>query len=118
MTPKTTAANPPGRTADPPGRVADRPGAHDRTANPPGPLDGTAVLDLASVGPAARATRLLADYGADVVKVGPVPSRSGVATVPPPYAYSGHRGMRRALFDLKSDGGRSAFLDLAPPRPT
>ena len=76
-------------------------------------LEGVGVLDLASVGPAARSTRLLADYGADVVKVGPVPSRSGVATVPPPYAYSGHRGMRRALFDLKSDDGRQAFLALA-----
>lgn len=78
-----------------------------------GALKGVGVLDLATVGPAARATRLLADYGADVVKVGPVPSRSGVATVPPPYAYSGHRGMRRALFDLKSDDGRQAFLALA-----
>lgn len=83
------------------------------TSSGPGALNGIRVLDLASVGPAARATRLLADYGADVVKVGPVPRRAGVATVPPAYAYSGHRGMRRALLDLKSDGGRDAFLDLA-----
>ena len=79
----------------------------------PGALDGVRVLDLASVGPGARATRLLADYGADVVKLGPVPRRAGVAVVPPAYAYSGHRGMRRALFDLKSAGGRDAFLALA-----
>ena len=78
-----------------------------------GALDGTRVLDLASVGPAARATRLLADYGAEVVKLGPVPRRSNVATVAPPYAYSGHRGMRRAMFDLKSQEGREAFLTLA-----
>ena len=78
-----------------------------------GALDGVRVLDLSSVGPAARATRLLADYGAEVVKVGPVPRRAGVATVPPVYAYSGHRRMRRALLDLKSEGGRNAFLDLA-----
>ena len=71
------------------------------------------MLDLAPVGPAARATRLLADYGADVVKVGPVPKHAGVAVVPPAYAYSGYRGMRRALFDLKSDDGRDAFLALA-----
>jgi len=71
------------------------------------------VLDLSSVGPAARATRLLSDYGARVVKVGPVPGRAGVATVPPADAYSGHRGMRRVLLDLKADGGRDAFLDLA-----
>ena len=71
------------------------------------------MIDLAPVGPAARATRLLADYGADVVKVGPVPKHAGVAVVPPAYAYSGYRGMRRALFDLKSDDGRDAFLALA-----
>ena len=83
------------------------------TASGAGALEGVNVLDLSSVGPAARATRLLADYGADVVKVAPVPRRAGVATVPPAYAYSGHRGMKRALLDLKSDGGRAAFLDLA-----
>jgi alpha-methylacyl-CoA racemase len=54
----------------------------------------------------------LADYGADVVKVGPVPRHAGVAVVPPPYAYSGYRGMRRALFDLKNHEGRDAFLTL------
>ena len=78
-----------------------------------GALDGVRVLDLALAGPAARATRLLADYGADVVKVGPVPRRGGVVIVPPAYAYSGYRDMRRAQFDLKSDGGRDAFLTLA-----
>ena len=82
-------------------------------AGRPGALDGVRVLDLSSVGPAARATRMLADYGAEVVKVGPVPRRAGSATVPPVYAYSGHRGMRRALLDLKSAAGRDAFLDLA-----
>ncbi len=35
------------------------------------PLAGVTVLDLSTVGPAARCTRLLADYGARVVKVGP-----------------------------------------------
>ncbi len=76
-------------------------------------LAGTTVLDLASVGPAARASRWLADYGADVVKVGPVPSQGGVQIVPPFFAYSAHRGMRRVLFDLKRDAGRDAFLRLA-----
>jgi alpha-methylacyl-CoA racemase len=76
-------------------------------------LEGIAVLDLASVGPAARASRILADYGAAVVKVGAVPRAGAVQIVPPFYAYSGNRGMRRALFDLKSDSGRGAFLQLA-----
>lgn len=76
-------------------------------------LAGIRVLDLASVGPAARASRTLADYGADVVKVGAVPRAGSVQIVPPYYAYSGNRGVRRALFDLKDDEGREAFLTLA-----
>jgi alpha-methylacyl-CoA racemase len=71
------------------------------------------VLDLASVGPAARTSRWLADYGARVVKVGPPPKHSGVQIVPPFYAYSGHRGMERVLLDLKAGAGRDAFLKLA-----
>jgi alpha-methylacyl-CoA racemase len=76
-------------------------------------LDGITVLDLASVGPAARTSRWLADYGATVVKVGPTPKDGGVQITPPFYAYAGHRNMQRALFDLKLDAGRAAFLRLA-----
>src|SRR4029077_4137640 len=79
----------------------------------PGMLDGVTVLDLSSVGPAARTSRWLADYGARVVKVGPPPKQSGVQIVPPFYAYSGHRGMERVLLDLKAPSGRDAFLRLA-----
>jgi alpha-methylacyl-CoA racemase len=78
-----------------------------------GMLDGITVLDLASVGPAARASRWLSDYGARVVKVGPVPNQQGVQIVPPYFSYSAHRGMLRALFDLKAPAGREAFLTLA-----
>src|SRR5690348_10610579 len=76
-------------------------------------LNGLTVLDLASVGPAARTSRWLADYGARVVKIGPPPKQSAVQIVPPSYAYSGHRGMERVLLGLKSDAGRAAFLLLA-----
>ncbi len=76
-------------------------------------LEGVRVLDFASVGPGARASRMLSDYGADVIKLGPTPKDGGVQIVPPYYAYSGHRLMRRALLDLKADGGRDAFLALA-----
>ena len=77
------------------------------------PLEGITVLDLASVGPAARTSRWLADFGARVIKVAPTPKHGGVQIVPPFYAYGGHRGMERILIDLKSDGGREAFLRLA-----
>ncbi len=82
------------------------------TAAPP-LLDGITVLDLASVGPAARASRWLADYGARVIKIGPVPRHGSVQITPPTYSYSAHRGMERVLFDLKAETGRDAFLRLA-----
>jgi alpha-methylacyl-CoA racemase len=71
------------------------------------------VLDFSTVGPAARCTRLLADYGARVVKVGPVPAAGATPIEPPFFAYSGQRGMRRVLFDLKDADGKEAFLALA-----
>jgi alpha-methylacyl-CoA racemase len=76
-------------------------------------LAGYTVLDLASVGPAARTSRWLADFGADVVKVGPTPKRGAAQITPWFFAYSGHRDMRRVLLDLKDPAGRDAFLRLA-----
>ena len=78
-----------------------------------GPLAGTTVLDFSTVGPAARCTRLLADYGARVVKVGAPPKAGATPLVPPFHAYSGQRGLERAQIDLKSPAGRDAFLRLA-----
>jgi alpha-methylacyl-CoA racemase len=78
-----------------------------------GLLAGIVVLDLSSVGPAARCTRLLADYGARVVKVAPVPGRGPAQQTPPFFAYSGHRDMQRVCMDVRDDGGRQAFLTLA-----
>ncbi len=85
-------------------------------AGPPagtGPLGGITVLDLSTVGPASRCSRLLADYGARVMKVGPVPGADAAPIEPPFFSYSGHRGMGRVLLDLKDDDGREAFLSLA-----
>lgn len=76
-------------------------------------LDGVTVLDLSSVGPATRASSMLADYGARVVKVAPVPRDASKQITPPHYAYSGHRGQQRVQMDLKSPEGREAFLALA-----
>ena len=72
-------------------------------------LDGVTVLDLSTVGPAARASRWLADYGARVVKVG---APAGLQIEPPFYAYSAHRGMERVGIDLKSPEGMEQFLSL------
>ena len=75
-------------------------------------LAGVTVLDLSSVGPAARAAGWLADYGADVIKVW-APAGSGAQITPPAHAYSAGRGTRRIRIDLKSDSGRDEFLRLA-----
>jgi alpha-methylacyl-CoA racemase len=78
-----------------------------------GLLDGITVIDLASVGPAVRASGWLADYGADVIKIAPVPRDAGAQLVPKAHFYSGGRGTRLVQVDLKSPAGREAFLRLA-----
>ena len=76
-------------------------------------LEGVTVLVLASVGPAARAARWLADWGATVVEVGPIPRDRDLQITPPTHAYAAHRGMRRLMVDLQAENGRNAFLRLA-----
>jgi len=76
-------------------------------------LDGTTVLDFSTVGPAARCSRILADYGATVVKIGAPPSRSGVQIEPVFHAYSAGRGMKQVRIDLKAPAGKAAFFELA-----
>lgn len=70
------------------------------------------VLDLASVGPAARASRILADFGMDIIKIAPVASRGAKQVEPVFHAYGAGRGMRRMRIDLKSDEGRTTLLRL------
>jgi alpha-methylacyl-CoA racemase len=76
-------------------------------------LDGIRVLDLSSVGPASRASRWLADYGAEVIKIGPTARKGSVQIVPPFFSYGAGRGLRRVCIDLKSPAGLEAFLRLA-----
>ena len=76
-------------------------------------LAGVSVLDFGTVGPAARASAILADYGATITKVGAVPRAGAVTITPPAFAYSGGRGTRRVQLDLKADKGRAAAQALA-----
>ena len=78
-----------------------------------GPLAGVTVLDLSTVGPGTRCTRLLADFGARVVKVGAPPQQAGVQLEPAFWAYSARRGWQQVRIDLKASEGRDAFLALA-----
>ena len=75
-------------------------------------LEGIRVLNLGTVGPAARAARTLADFGAQVVAVAPVSSKSGLQTKPVYHTYGAGRDFQRIRIDLKSDEGREVLLRL------
>ena len=76
-------------------------------------LEGFTVLDLSSVGPASRCSRILADYGASVITVGPTSRKGSVQIQPPYFSYGAGRGMKRMQVDLKATEGKAAFLRLA-----
>ena len=80
---------------------------------PPAALEGVSVLDFSTVGPGSRCSRILADYGARVVKVGAPPRKRGVQVQPAFWAYSAGRGMQQVRIDLKAPEGKRAFLALA-----
>ncbi|WP_406301934.1 CoA transferase [Streptomyces sp. NBC_00885] len=74
-----------------------------------GPLAGVRVVELAGIGPGPFAAMLLADLGADVVRVDR-PGGSGLA-IDPAYDLT-NRNKRSVLVDLKADDGRARVLDL------
>ncbi|MDM4718829.1 CaiB/BaiF CoA-transferase family protein [Micromonospora sp. WMMA1363] len=78
---------------------------------PAGPLAGVRVIELAGIGPGPFTAMMLADLGADVVRV------DRAADVDPAAFGSPHpdllnRGRRSIGVDLKSAGGRAAMLAL------
>jgi alpha-methylacyl-CoA racemase len=75
-------------------------------------LSGLRVLDLTRLLPGGYCTLLLADHGADVIKVEDTGAGDYARADPPSFA-SLNRGKRSIQLDLKSDGGRTAFLRLA-----
>ena len=91
------------------------------------PLGDVRVLDLTRLLPGGFCSLLLADLGADVVKVEDTGMGDYVRWAPPFYGSEEQQGLgtRSALYlalnrgkrsiriDLKSDGGREAFLRLA-----
>ncbi|WP_335976361.1 CaiB/BaiF CoA transferase family protein [Streptomyces sp. CA2R106] len=76
----------------------------------PGPLAGVRVLELAGIGPGPFAAMLLADLGADVVRVDR-PGGQGLGI--DPALDVTNRNKRSVLVDLKAEGGPAAVLDLA-----
>jgi crotonobetainyl-CoA:carnitine CoA-transferase CaiB-like acyl-CoA transferase len=77
----------------------------------PGLLDGIRVLDLTIWRPGPYATQLLAEIGADVIKVEP-PGGDPMRTFPELFA-SLNANKRSVVLDLKSAGGRARALALA-----
>jgi formyl-CoA transferase/CoA:oxalate CoA-transferase len=87
---------------------------------PPGPLAGVRVLDLSRILTGPFCTMMLADYGADVVKVErPVTGDDTRAWGPPfaagesAYFLSVNRNKRSAVVDLGSPDGLEAVRSLA-----
>ncbi|MGW2087277.1 CaiB/BaiF CoA transferase family protein [Streptomyces sp. NPDC001880] len=75
-----------------------------------GPLAGVRVVELAGIGPGPFAAMLLADLGADVVRVDR-PGGAGLG-LDPAYDLT-NRNKRSVLVDLKAEGGATKVLDLA-----
>ena len=74
-----------------------------------GPLHGLRVVELASIGPGPMCAMLLADLGADVIRIDRLePSGLGV---PMNQRFDVNaRSRRSAALDLKSAAGRDAVL--------
>jgi len=82
-----------------------------------GPLHGVRVLEIAGIGPAPFGCMLLADMGAEVVRV--ERAGDGRSTIDgagraesDPKRYVPHRGRRSIALDLKSPSGRDTLLAL------
>jgi alpha-methylacyl-CoA racemase len=84
-----------------------------------GPLDGVRVIEMAGMGPGPFAAMMLADLGADVVRVdrwsdsGDLPDTERRVRGTDPTRYVLHRGRRSLGVDLKAPGAAELLLDMA-----
>jgi alpha-methylacyl-CoA racemase len=78
-------------------------------ATPAGPLHGVKVLEIGGIGPNPFAAMLLADMGADVLRV----DRLGEAAMFPPKFDPTKRGRAAIAVDLRKEEGKALLLDLA-----
>jgi len=77
-----------------------------------GPLEGVRVVELAGLGPAPMCCMLLADLGADVVRIDRIDGSPELFPAPARFQVL-HRGRRSVGLDLKSPEGLAAALRLA-----
>ena len=80
-----------------------------------GPLHGIRVIELAGIGPAPFAAMLLADMGAEVIRIDrPEPIDLGLPDRPARRYVVLERGRRSLAVDLKTAAGRDLLLALVP----
>ena len=72
------------------------------------PLEGIRILDLARLGPGPHSSQILADFGAEIIKLEP-PSKGGKELTMPRVI---RRNTRSIILNLKSDEGREVFRKL------
>ena len=83
-----------------------------------GPLEGVKILDLTSMVSGPMGAMMLADQGAEVIKVEPLHGEQMRHMAPPhngvnaPF-YSCNRGKKSIALDLKSDEGKEILMKLA-----
>ena len=76
-------------------------------------LSGIRVIDLSQHGPGSRASRILADYGASVLKIERPSHRRAGQLETAASAYGGSRGIQRLRLDLQQADGRVLLMRLA-----
>ena len=83
----------------------------------PGPLHGIVVLDLTRVLAGPWATQLLADYGAEIIKVENPAGGDDTRHWGPPWLRdaAGHDTQEAAYYAATNRGKRSIAVDLAQP---
>ena len=76
-----------------------------------GPLAGVRIIEMAGIGPCPFAAMLLADFGAEVIRVHAKGSKPTLPLFNTPYDVLA-RGRRSMAIDLKKPGAQEAVLDL------
>jgi alpha-methylacyl-CoA racemase len=75
-----------------------------------GPLKGLRVIEMAGIGPCPFAAMMLADMGAEVIRIDRKPDAKQTSAAPDPYPMLGTK------YDVMARGRRTLALDLKDPR--